>query len=114
MSLLDHRARQVDAADLVVMASVETVQDQMQPASASAVASLIGGAPEREVGLRLYRLHHLGLLDELNTTPNQYRVTLMGAELLARELVGWSPSALEQRRRDRQALSAVVGALRRS
>src|SRR4051794_29898275 len=111
MALLDHRSRHTDQADLAVMAMVETVQDQKQPATATAVAALIGGAPVRAVAMRLYRLFELGLLDELSTDPAQYRVSAMGAELLARDLRGWTPSTREQQRRDAQTLSATVGAL---
>jgi hypothetical protein len=111
MALLDQRSKQTDQADLAVMAMVETIQDQKQPATASAVASLIGGAPVRGVALRLYRLFELGLLDELEVEPARYRVTAMGAELLARDLRGWTPSIHEQQRRDAQMLSANVGAL---
>lgn len=111
MALLDQRSNQTDQADLAVMAMVETIQDQKQPATASAVASLIGGAPVQGVALRLYRLFELGLLDELEVEPAQYRVTAMGAELLARDLRGWTPSIHEQQRRDALMLSANVGAL---
>jgi hypothetical protein len=110
MALLDRRSKQTDQADLAVMAVVETVCDQRQPATASAVASLIGGAPVRSVALRLYRLWGLGLLDVYTSDPTRYRVTQMGAELLARDLVGWTPSPREQQRRDAQLLSATVGA----
>jgi hypothetical protein len=111
MALLDRRSKQTDQADLAVMAMVETVCDQKQPATASAVAALIGGATEHAVGLRLSKLFQLGLLDELDVVARRYRVRAMGAELLARDLVGWAPSPREQERRDAQLLSATVGAL---
>lgn len=111
MSLLDRRSAETDQADMAILAIVETIRDQEQPATASAVAALIGGAPRSDVARRLHRLFYLGLLEEQDTEPARYRVSAMGAELCARDLIGWSPSPREQRRRDAAMLSAVAGAI---
>jgi hypothetical protein len=107
VALIDDAVSRTDQADLVILANVETIRDQKEPATASAVASLIGGAPVRQVSLRLYKLQHLGCL-ELTRTQDSYRLTEMGAELLRRELVGWSPSIREENRRNSH-LRAISG-----
>lgn len=112
MSLLDQRARETDQADLAVMAVVETVRDARQPATPSAVRALIGGAPYRDVTERLHRLWGLGLLEVEPGAVSLYWVSAMGAELCMRELIGWTPSLREQRRRDDQLASAGGGGLR--
>lgn len=114
MTLIDRAAALTDEADLVIMANVETVRDQLQPATASAVASLIGGAPEMEVARRLQRLYILGVLDQVShsRTLAGYQLNDMGCELLMRELIEWSPSAREQGRRDVQLSLAAARGLR--
>lgn len=111
MSLLDQRARETDQADLAILAVVETVRDQQQPATPSAVCALIGGAPYPAIAERLHRLAGLGLLEVDLGHVSLYWVSAMGAELCARELIGWSPSLREQRRRDSMLASAGAGAL---
>jgi G3E family GTPase len=108
MGLLDQAAKQTDQADLVILSHVETICDQHQPATASAVASLIGGAPVREISKRLVRLSLIGLVD-LNQTATSWRLTQFGCEFLMRDLIGWSPSEREQRRRDQELLLAAAG-----
>jgi hypothetical protein len=106
MSMLDRAAANTDQADLVILSHVETIRDQMQPATASAVASLIGGAPVREIGSRIVRLARMGLVEP---SPDvTWQLTEMGAELLRRELVGWSPSEREERRRWDELMEASL------
>jgi hypothetical protein len=62
MGLLDHAVANTDVADLVILANVETKRDRMQEATPSALASMIGGAPEREITQRLTKMMFLGLL----------------------------------------------------
>src|SRR4051812_49352104 len=103
MSMLDRAAANTDQADLVILSHVETIRDQMQPATASAVASLIGGAPRAEIFKRLERLHRFGTVESAGRPfplgIDGWQLTEMGAELLSRELIGWSPSEQEERRR---------------
>lgn len=108
MGLLDNASNHTDQADLVILNHVETYRDQKQPATPSAVASLIGGAPVAKIRDRLLRLAHYGLID---TTPSgtSFQLTQLGCELLMRDLIGWSPSIREQRRRDLQLISAANG-----
>jgi len=104
MSLLNNAAAKTDNADLVILANVETIRDQSQPATASAVASLIGGAPVREVAKRLHHLAHLGCLEGVPHQDAAYALSELGAELLRRDLIGWSPSKREDRRREMEML----------
>jgi hypothetical protein len=67
MGLLDVAIAHSDQADLVILNHVETLRDQIQPATPSAVASLIGGAPPVEIARRLDRLSYYGAL-ELNAS----------------------------------------------
>jgi len=100
MSLLDKATANSDKADLIILSNVETIRDQGEPATASAVAALIGGAPVREIDRRLRKLVYYGCLEaDPSNNPNYY-VSELGAELLRRELVGWSPSKREDRRRE--------------
>lgn len=108
MSLLDQAARRVDNADLVCLALVEHVRGRDQQATAAAIAAAIKGAPPAAVARKLAYLTHLGLLEVLESG---YAVTLMGAELLLREVGGWEPAPREMERRDRFALSASAGAI---
>jgi RIO-like serine/threonine protein kinase len=110
MSLIDKAAAQLDAADLIILANVETIRDQQQPATANAVASLIGGARGEAIYYRLRKATSLGLLEPISLDLSRYQLTAMGAELLSREMIGWSPSNREQRRRDTQLRSAIAGA----
>lgn len=114
MTLIDRAAALTDEADLIIMANVETLRDQLDPATASAVAALIGGAPEREMARRLQRLYHLGVLDQVahSSSVVGYQLNEMGCELLMRELIEWSPSAREQGRRDVQLSLAAARGLR--
>lgn len=100
MSLIDKAVSNSDKADLVILANVETIRDQEEPATASAVASLIGGAPVREVDRRLRKLVYYGALEADPSNNPSYYLSELGAELLRRELVGWSPSKREDRRRE--------------
>lgn len=111
MSLLDQRARETDQADNAIMAIVETIRDARQPCTPSAVSVMIGGLPYREAARRLHRLAGLGLLEIEPGHVSMYWLSAMGAELMVREMVGWSPSQREQRRRDSQLASAGAGAL---
>lgn len=104
MGLLDVAIANVDQADLVILNNVETIRDQIQPATPSAVASMIGGAPLGDIALRLEKLKYYGAVDEM--APSCYQLTHLGVELMMRELVGWSPSMREQRRRDHELLLA--------
>jgi len=112
MGLLDHATSHTDNADLIILAHVETIRDQLQPATPSAVASLIGGAPVRDIRQRLANLHHLDLI-AIAPEAYSWQLTLLGAELLRRELIGWSPSIREERRRDAELTSAAVSSRRR-
>jgi DNA-binding PadR family transcriptional regulator len=111
MTLLRDAVANTDDADLMVLACVETVRDQEQPATASAVAALIGGAPEGEVLKRLSKMWRLQLLDVQVVNPARYQLTELGAELLRRELVGWSPSNREESRRQDETRSRLARAL---
>lgn len=112
MGLIEHAAAHTDQADLVVLSHVETYRDQVQPATPSAVAALIGGAPVDAVSQRLQRLAHMGLLD-VTRDRRSFQLTALGCELLLRELVNWSPSEREVRRRDTELLSSFIGSPRR-
>lgn len=109
MTLLDERAAQVEAADLLIMAMVESVHAAGKQCVPASIHVLIGGLAEREAAKRLHRLAQLGLLDEQMAGVGLYWVSPMGAELLNREMPGWAPSESEQRRRDAQLLSASTG-----
>jgi hypothetical protein len=98
MNSVDYASAHTDQADLVILSHVETFRDQQQPATPSAVASLIGGAPVRQISQRLARLHNLGLV-ESDYPVTTYQVTEMGVELLRRDLLGWTPSEREETRR---------------
>lgn len=100
MGLLDHASMHTDKADLIILSHVETIRDQKQPATPSAVASLIGGAPVRDVSKRMQALWHLQLVELTTDNTDGVQLTELGAELLRRELIGWSPSIREERRRD--------------
>lgn len=113
MGLLDEAAASTDQADLILLSHVETLREQYEPVTASTVASLIGGAPQQIILSRLHRLTQLGLLEPMPGRTTMFALSAMGAEFLCRELVGWSPSLREQRRRDAKLLSAVTGAYRR-
>jgi RIO-like serine/threonine protein kinase len=113
MNLLDQAAKFTDQADLVILSHVETIRDQQQPATASAVASLIGGAPRNEISKRLARLARLGLIDASLVGDCSWQLSTMGAEFLQRELIGWSPSNRENRRRDSELYAAVINPSRR-
>lgn len=112
MTLLDERAAQVEAADLLIMAMVESVHAANKQCLPESIHVLIGGLPVEEARKRLHRLAQLGLLEEKPGTVCLYWVSPMGAELLDREMPGWKPSVREQERRDDQLRSAVAGALR--
>jgi hypothetical protein len=100
MGSVDYASAHTDQADLVILAHVETIRDQDQPATPSAVASLIGGAPLLEIARRLERLWQLGVVEPARLQAfDTYQLTEMGAELLRRDLVGWQPSEREDRRR---------------
>lgn len=99
MGMIDHASANTDQADLVILNNVETIKDQMQPATASAVASLIGGAPVNEVYRRLVRLKALQILELDGTYAASFQLTELGVELMRREFHGWSPSEREDRRR---------------
>lgn len=99
MGLIQDAIARTDQADLLILANVETIRDQVQPATASAVASLIGGAPVPELVRRLKRLHQLGALD-VDHDQRTWQLSEMGAELLRQELIGWSPSQREENRRE--------------
>ena len=115
MSLLDRASANTDQADLVILSHVETIRDQDQPATASAVASLIGGAPWQNIQSRLVRLHRMGLVEierRITATSPSYQLTRFGSELLQRDLIGWSPSVREESRRD-QELTRIINGSRR-
>lgn len=101
MGLLTTVAARTDKADLLILANVETIRDQSQHATPSAVAALIGGAPELEIGRRMLNLHSLGCLER---GPGAWQLSELGAELLRQELLGWSPSNREDRRREQELL----------
>jgi hypothetical protein len=105
MSLLDQASRKTDQADLIILSHVETIRDQMQPATASAVASLIGGAPVRAIGIRLRKLLVIGLVEIQDKSSWGFQLTEMVEMLLRRDLVGFSPSERERRRRDRELIA---------
>ena len=111
MTLIDEAARKCDQADLAILAIVETIRDQREPATASAVASLIGGAPVSKVSQRLARLNHYGIVDVTLVGGRSWQLTPLGAELMMREMIGWSPSQREMRRRDYE-LTLASGAWR--
>lgn len=109
MTLLDQAVRDTDDADLVILALVESLRGRGRIAEPTEVARQIAGAPRPQVVRRLERLAHIGLLEQL---PGRgYAVSLMGAELLLREVGGWEPSPREMTRRDSLALSAAAGAI---
>jgi RIO-like serine/threonine protein kinase len=99
MTLLTDAIANTDDADLLILACVETVRDQQQPATASAVASLIGGAREEEVRDRFHKMLRFQLLEVRPIPPWQYQLTELGAELLRQELIEWTPSNREEARR---------------
>jgi hypothetical protein len=114
MGLLDSAAGHTDKADLIICSIIETIRDQKQPATPSAVASLIGGAPVRDVRRRMIDMTRQWILevDLLPSGKNGAQLTSLGEELLRRELVGWSPSKREARRREATLASASAGAYR--
>jgi hypothetical protein len=100
MNSVDYASAHTDQADLVILAHVETIRDQDQPATPSAVASLIGGAPLNKIAQRMERLWQFGALEPARLQAfDTYQLTEMGAELLRRDLLGWSPSEREETRR---------------
>jgi RIO-like serine/threonine protein kinase len=112
MTLLDERAGQVEPADLLIMAMVESVHAANKQCVPASIHVLIGGLPVEEAARRLHRLAQLGLLEEeLSGGVGLYWVSPMGAELLDREMPGWSPSEREQARRDQFLRSASTGRL---
>lgn len=114
MTLLDERAAQVEPADLLIMAMVESVHAANKECIPASIHNLIGGLPLAEAARRLHRLAQLDLLDEdMSGGLGMYWVSPMGAELLDREMPGWAPSRSEQERRDSQLRAAVAGAMRR-
>jgi len=106
MTLLSEAVAKIDKADLILLAHVETIRDQMQPATASAVASLIRGAPVMEIAFRLRELHRLGCLEVNHDVPT-WQLSELGVEVLRQELIGWSPSEREDRRREREMLARI-------
>jgi hypothetical protein len=64
MTLLDERAAQVEPADLLIMAMVESVHASNRQCVPASIHVLIGGLPVAEAAKRLHRLSQLGLLDE--------------------------------------------------
>ena len=112
MGLVDNASKNTDQADMAILMMIETVRDQKQPATASAVASLIGGAPVGDVGYRLRKMRHLGLVEEFqasNLDLPTFWLTEMGVELLRRDVEGWSPSPREEQRRADQLRRANQG-----
>jgi hypothetical protein len=100
MNSVDYASAHTDQADLVILSHVETIRDQEQPATPSAVASLIGGAPLKEISRRLERLWQMGVVEPARLQAfDTYQLTEMGSELLRRDLPGWSPSLREDERR---------------
>lgn len=113
MTLLDERAGQVEAADLLIMAMVEAAVAANKFCIPESIHVLIGGLSVDEAARRLHRLAQLDLLEEQSNSPvSTYNVSPLGAELLDRELPGWSPSEREQRRRDSFLRSAAAGGFR--
>jgi hypothetical protein len=108
MGLLDHAVANTDVADLVILANVETKRDRMQEATPRALASMIGGAPERKIAQRLTKMMFLGLIDEMGAWRYRFQLTEMGAELLRMELEGWSPSRREEERRNSELRNAAT------
>jgi hypothetical protein len=98
MTLLTDAIANTDDADLLILACVETVRDQEQPATASAVASLIGGARGSVVLKRIDKLEDLGLVSTA-IVYGCWQLTELGAELLRQELIEWTPSNREEARR---------------
>lgn len=111
MSLLGSASSNTDQADLAILAIVETIRDQEQPATASAVASLIGGAPVLMVLKRLWKMNDLGLV-EMMVEPGSFQLTELGCELMRRDMVGWTPSLREEARRQLELRVARDGLLR--
>jgi hypothetical protein len=108
MALIDQAAAQIDEADLIILALVESLRGRDLEANASKVHTSIGGAPYPEIRRRLIHLHMLGLLE--SAVEGIYMLSPMGAELLAWQIEGWIPVGTEQRRRDAQLASAITGA----
>jgi hypothetical protein len=107
MTLLDEVAAKVESADLVILSLVESIRGRQQSATNLAIAAQIRGAPPRKIAWHLSRMVYLGLAQEEH---GNHSLTMMGAELLARNLRGWTPSPSEQRRRDHQAHRAATEA----
>lgn len=107
MTLLDERAAQVEPADLLIMAMVETIHARDKHCVPESIHALIGGLTVAEAAKRLRRLAQLGLLEEEMAGIGLYWVSVMGAELLAREMPGWSPTEREVIRRDNYLRSAM-------
>lgn len=120
MSALREACRNCDAKDLILMMLVEKLRHSGQEAHATAVASQIRGAPIFDVDKVLLRLvNEVGVLDIVvyrdNLTgrkPRAYAVSPLGAEVLDNEIEGWTPSELEQSRRDMLMASAQAGRMR--
>lgn len=113
MTLLAQVAKSTDQADLVILSHIETLRDQQEPATASAVASLIGGAPVGKIYERMTRLMGLQCLELENTEIRAMQLTELGVEVLRKELLGWSPSRREDQRRERMLLEALANPRRR-
>lgn len=104
MSLLSNASDKTDQADLAILAIVETIRDQEQPATSSAVAALIGGAPQGDVSRRMKFLWSLGVLDAIYSDSSNlnYQLTELGVEVMRIGMIGWSPSPREDRRRENE------------
>lgn len=109
MGLLKQALALTDQADLIILANIETIQDQKQPATSSAVAALIGGAPVGEIHKRMIRLKTLQALELDGIHPGSLALTELGVELLREEMPGWSPSGRETRRREAAMRRALNG-----
>lgn len=119
MSTVSEASARCDARDLIVMALVEKLRHQGDPAHATAVASHIKGAPIVAVHGVMERLVEVGVLDrviwrdqESGRMPRSFAVNSLGAEVMVECIEGWSPSQLEQYRRDQLDASAQAGRMR--
>lgn len=119
MSTVTEAQARLKEVDLVIMMLVEKLRHQGEPAHATAVASHIKGAPIAEIQKKLEFMVEVGVLDKVvwragagERMPYSVAVSSLGAEILMLDVEGFSPSTLEQYRRDRLDASAQAGRMR--
>lgn len=104
MSQVDDVIGQIDILELVLMVVIENIREGRAEADPAAIQELVPSAPYVDLCQRLEQLVDLGALDR---TDLSYRVTLLGVEVLDREIDGFEPGRREQDRRDYELLNKI-------